>query len=65
MAEYSEVPREQMRRFDNRPRGNQRNVNGLVSNKLGSDFQLRNKACYSCGSFEHLQYNCVNYHKPT
>jgi hypothetical protein len=64
MADYNEVPREQMRRFDNRPRGNQRNFNNLVSNKLGNDFQLRKKACYACGSFEHLQVNCVNYQRP-
>ena len=64
IAEYKEVPREQFRKIENRPRGNQRNFNGLVSNKLGSNFELRNKACYNCGSFEHLKYNCVNYQKP-
>ncbi|GJW37087.1 putative ribonuclease H-like domain-containing protein [Tanacetum coccineum] len=40
------------------PRGNQRNWNNLMSQRLGSDFKMINKACYVCGSFEHLQYVC-------
>ncbi|GJV35703.1 reverse transcriptase domain-containing protein [Tanacetum coccineum] len=40
------------------PRGNQRNWNNLMSQRLGSDFKLTNKACYVCGSFEHLHYVC-------
>ncbi|GJR00040.1 hypothetical protein Tco_0523024 [Tanacetum coccineum] len=40
------------------PRGNQRNWNNLMSQRLGSDFKMTNKACYVCGSFEHLQYVC-------
>nr|GEX43688.1 ribonuclease H-like domain-containing protein [Tanacetum cinerariifolium] len=40
------------------PRGNQRNLNNLMSQRLGSDFKMINKACYVCGSFEHLQYDC-------
>ncbi|GKD89350.1 hypothetical protein Tco_1364857, partial [Tanacetum coccineum] len=39
-------------------RGNQRNWNNLMSQRLGSDFKLINKACYVCGSFEHLHYVC-------
>ena len=31
MVEYNEIPREQMERFNNKPRGNQRNFNNLVS----------------------------------
>ena len=46
MVEYNEVPRDQMKRFYNKPRGNHRNFNNLVSNKLGSEFQLKKKACY-------------------
>ncbi|GJT62401.1 ribonuclease H-like domain-containing protein [Tanacetum coccineum] len=38
------------------PRGNQRNWNNLMSQRLGSDFEMINKACFVCGSFEHLHY---------
>ncbi|GJS52072.1 putative ribonuclease H-like domain-containing protein [Tanacetum coccineum] len=37
------------------PRGNQRNWNNMMSQKLGSNFEMFNKACYVCGSFDHLQ----------
>nr|GEX04301.1 xylulose kinase-1 [Tanacetum cinerariifolium] len=40
------------------PRENQRNWNNLMSQRLGSNFKMINKACYVCGSFEHLQYEC-------
>ncbi|GKE76991.1 hypothetical protein Tco_1543111, partial [Tanacetum coccineum] len=40
------------------PRGNQRNWNNLISQRLGSEFKMTNKACYVCGSFEHLHYVC-------
>ncbi|GJY96980.1 putative ribonuclease H-like domain-containing protein, partial [Tanacetum coccineum] len=40
------------------PRGNQRNWNNLMSQRLGSDFKMINKACFICGSFEHLYYVC-------
>ncbi|GJT84381.1 putative ribonuclease H-like domain-containing protein [Tanacetum coccineum] len=40
------------------PRGNQRNWNNLMSQRLGSDFKMINKACYVCSSFEHLHYVC-------
>ncbi|GJZ25675.1 hypothetical protein Tco_0569928 [Tanacetum coccineum] len=40
------------------PRGNQRNWNNLMSQRLGSDFKMINKACFVCGSFEHLHYVC-------
>ncbi|GJS38381.1 hypothetical protein Tco_0563424 [Tanacetum coccineum] len=40
------------------PRGNQRNWNNLMSQRLGSDFKMTNKSCYDCGSFEHLHYVC-------
>ncbi|GJU79187.1 hypothetical protein Tco_1276257 [Tanacetum coccineum] len=49
---YAEMYRSQ------RPRGNQRNWNGQKSNQLGCNFVFNNKACYICGSFEHLQYTC-------
>ncbi|GKD33048.1 ribonuclease H-like domain-containing protein [Tanacetum coccineum] len=40
------------------PRGDQRNWNNLMSQRLGSDFKMTNKAYYDCGSFEHLHYVC-------
>nr|GFA14055.1 ribonuclease H-like domain-containing protein [Tanacetum cinerariifolium] len=40
------------------PRGNQRNWNNLMSQRLGSNFKMINKACYVYGSFEHLYYVC-------
>ncbi|GJV06731.1 putative ribonuclease H-like domain-containing protein [Tanacetum coccineum] len=40
------------------PRGNQKNWNNLMSQRLGSDFKMINKACFVCGSFEHLHYVC-------
>ncbi|GJQ96403.1 putative ribonuclease H-like domain-containing protein [Tanacetum coccineum] len=43
-----------------RPRGNQRNWNGQKSNQLGCNFVFNNKACFNCGSFDHIQYNCPN-----
>ncbi|GJY16461.1 hypothetical protein Tco_0386883 [Tanacetum coccineum] len=43
-----------------RPRGNQRNWNGQKSNQLGCNFVFKNKACFICGSFDHIQYNCPN-----
>nr|GEZ88312.1 copia protein [Tanacetum cinerariifolium] len=43
-------------------RGNQRNWNNMMSQRLGSNFEMYNKACYVCGSFDHLQANC-NYHQ--
>ncbi|GJY17133.1 ribonuclease H-like domain-containing protein [Tanacetum coccineum] len=47
----------------NSPRGNQRNWNNMMSRRLGSNFEMINKACYVCGSFDHLQYNCNNHQR--
>ncbi|GJU20470.1 putative reverse transcriptase domain-containing protein [Tanacetum coccineum] len=44
------------------PRGNQRNWNGQKSNQLGSDFVMYNKACFICGSFNHVHAQC-KYHQ--
>nr|GEX69170.1 hypothetical protein [Tanacetum cinerariifolium] len=44
------------------PRGNQRNWNNLKFQQLGNNFVMHNKACFVCGSFEHVQANC-NYHQ--
>ncbi|GJU21805.1 putative ribonuclease H-like domain-containing protein [Tanacetum coccineum] len=40
------------------PRGNQRNWNNLMTQRLGSDFKMINKGCFVCGSFEHIYYVC-------
>nr|GEX52091.1 putative ribonuclease H-like domain-containing protein [Tanacetum cinerariifolium] len=55
-VKYAEMYRTQ------RPRGNQRNYNNLKSYQLGSNFVMYNKACYACGSFNHLQARC-KYHQ--
>ncbi|GKA74313.1 putative ribonuclease H-like domain-containing protein [Tanacetum coccineum] len=44
------------------PRRNQRNWNGQKSNQLGSDFVMYNKACFICGSFNHVHAQC-KYHQ--
>ncbi|GJY85819.1 ribonuclease H-like domain-containing protein [Tanacetum coccineum] len=31
--------------------------------KQGSNFEMFNKACYVCGSFDHLQYDCDNHQR--
>nr|GEX04465.1 reverse transcriptase domain-containing protein [Tanacetum cinerariifolium] len=48
---------EQHRQNTYSPRGNQRNLNNMMSQKLGSNFKMFNKACYVCESFDHLQGN--------
>ncbi|GJZ52615.1 putative ribonuclease H-like domain-containing protein [Tanacetum coccineum] len=45
------------------PRGNQRNWNYMMSQRLGSNFKMINKACYVCGSSDHLQYDCDNHQR--
>ncbi|GKD24262.1 hypothetical protein Tco_1230476, partial [Tanacetum coccineum] len=42
------------------PRGNKRNWNQQMSQKLGSDFEMFNKACHVCDSFDHLKNDCNN-----
>ncbi|GJS32907.1 ribonuclease H-like domain-containing protein [Tanacetum coccineum] len=44
-------------------RGNQRNWNYMMSQRLGSNFEMINKSCYKCGSFDHLQYDCDNHQR--
>ncbi|GJZ88126.1 hypothetical protein Tco_0659908 [Tanacetum coccineum] len=53
---------EKHRQNTHSPRGNQRNWNNMMSQKLGSNFEMFNKACYVYGSFDHLQVDC-NYHQ--
>ncbi|GKB18708.1 ribonuclease H-like domain-containing protein [Tanacetum coccineum] len=45
------------------PRGNKRNWNNLMTQKLGSNFEFQNKAFYVCGSFNHLIKDCDYYEK--
>ncbi|GJZ65359.1 ribonuclease H-like domain-containing protein [Tanacetum coccineum] len=53
----------QNRQNTHSPRGNQRNWNNMMSQRLGSNFEMINKACYVCGSFDHLQYDCDNHQR--
>ncbi|GJW04963.1 putative ribonuclease H-like domain-containing protein [Tanacetum coccineum] len=46
------------------PRGNKRNWNQQMSQKLGSDFEIFNKACHVCGSFDHLKNDWNNWSDP-
>nr|GEY63108.1 hypothetical protein [Tanacetum cinerariifolium] len=39
-------------------RGNQKNWNHLKSHQLGLDFVMKKKACFNCGDFNHLAYEC-------
>ncbi|GJT11549.1 putative ribonuclease H-like domain-containing protein [Tanacetum coccineum] len=55
-VKYAEMYRSQS------PRGNQRNWNNQKSQQLGSDFVMYNKACFVCGSFDHVQAD-YNYHQ--
>ncbi|GJV61232.1 ribonuclease H-like domain-containing protein [Tanacetum coccineum] len=55
---------EQHRQNTHSPRGNQRNWNNMMSQKLGSNFEMFNKAYYVCGSFDHL-VNRQNFSKKT
>ncbi|GJQ93308.1 putative ribonuclease H-like domain-containing protein [Tanacetum coccineum] len=64
---YAELYRSQ------RPRGNQRGWNGQKTDQLGCNFVFKgrvgcnfvfkNKACFICGNFDHIQYNCPNAYK--
>ncbi|GJY79143.1 hypothetical protein Tco_0484944 [Tanacetum coccineum] len=44
-------------------RGNKRNWNGMMTQKLGENFEFNYKACYVCGSFDHLHYTCKHKRK--
>nr|GEU91263.1 ubiquitin hydrolase [Tanacetum cinerariifolium] len=39
-------------------RGNQKNWNNLKTRQLGPDFVMKKKACFNCGDFNHLAYDC-------
>ncbi|GJV18420.1 ribonuclease H-like domain-containing protein [Tanacetum coccineum] len=73
--EHVKTPRESVKKIENKkqakyprknsqsPKGNQRNWNNLMTRKLGSNFEFKNKACYECGSFNHLIKDCDLYEK--
>ncbi|GJY94407.1 ribonuclease H-like domain-containing protein [Tanacetum coccineum] len=44
------------------PRGNKRNRNQQMSQRLRSDFEMINKVCHVCGSFEYLRKDCTNWY---
>ncbi|GJZ92564.1 retrovirus-related pol polyprotein from transposon TNT 1-94 [Tanacetum coccineum] len=54
---------EKHRQNTHSPRGNQRNWNNMMSQRLGSNFKMFNKACFVCGSFDHLQQVNAAYSK--
>nr|GEU98364.1 hypothetical protein [Tanacetum cinerariifolium] len=51
---------EMYRRTTKKPnvRENQRNWNNLKSHQLGPNFVMKKKACFNCGDFNHLAYDC-------
>nr|GEU80058.1 RNA-directed DNA polymerase, eukaryota, reverse transcriptase zinc-binding domain protein [Tanacetum cinerariifolium] len=51
---------EMYRRPSKKPtvRGNQQNWNNLKTQQLGPDFVMKKKACFNCGVFNHLAYDC-------
>ncbi|GJU55885.1 hypothetical protein Tco_1229599 [Tanacetum coccineum] len=49
---------ENLRKNNKSPRGNKRNWNGMITHKLGDNFEYKNKTCYVCGSIDHLHYTC-------
>nr|GEZ36179.1 hypothetical protein [Tanacetum cinerariifolium] len=51
---------EQYRKPTQKPnvRGNQRNWNNFKSHQLGLNFKIKKNACFNCGDFNHLAYDC-------
>ncbi|GKD51439.1 ribonuclease H-like domain-containing protein [Tanacetum coccineum] len=72
---HVKTPRESVKKVENNkqakyprknsqsPRGNKRNWNNLMTQKLGNNFEFKNKACYECGRFNHLIKDCDLYEK--
>ncbi|GJW64392.1 ribonuclease H-like domain-containing protein [Tanacetum coccineum] len=73
--EHMKIPKESVNKVENNkqakylrknsqsPRGNQRHWNNLMTRRLGSDFKFKNKACFVCGTFNHLIKDCDFYEK--
>nr|GEV88382.1 retrotransposon Orf1 [Tanacetum cinerariifolium] len=55
-VKYSEMYRNTSK--SPKDRGNQRNWNNLMNQRLRSNFVMKNKACFKCGHFDHLAYDC-------
>nr|GEU89431.1 putative ribonuclease H-like domain-containing protein [Tanacetum cinerariifolium] len=55
-VEYAEQYRKPNKKAN--VRGIQRNWNNLKSHQLGPDFVMKKKACFNCGDFNHLSYEC-------
>nr|GEW36255.1 ribonuclease H-like domain-containing protein [Tanacetum cinerariifolium] len=51
-------PKELPRKFSQSPRGNKRNWNALMTQKLGDGFEFNKKACFVYGSINHLIKDC-------
>ncbi|GKD82139.1 hypothetical protein Tco_1348978 [Tanacetum coccineum] len=51
------------RKNNKSPRGNKRSWNGMMTQKLGENFEFNNKACYVCGRLSRLRYTCKNKRK--
>nr|GEZ30815.1 retrotransposon Orf1 [Tanacetum cinerariifolium] len=51
------------RKNNKSPRGKKRNWNGMMTQKLGENFEFNNKACYVYGRFDHLHYTCKHKRK--
>nr|GFA16247.1 hypothetical protein [Tanacetum cinerariifolium] len=49
------------KKFNQSPRGNKRNRNGLMTQKLGDGFKFKKKACFICRSINHLIKDCDFY----
>ncbi|GJV02044.1 putative ribonuclease H-like domain-containing protein [Tanacetum coccineum] len=45
------------------PKDNKRNWNGMMTQKLGNGFEFIKKACFVCGSFNHLIKDCDFHNK--
>ncbi|GJR76696.1 hypothetical protein Tco_0089061 [Tanacetum coccineum] len=45
-------------KFSQSPSDNKRNWNGLMTQRLGDGFEFKKKACFVCGSFNHLIKDC-------
>nr|GEW63545.1 putative ribonuclease H-like domain-containing protein [Tanacetum cinerariifolium] len=49
------------RKFSQSPRGNKRNWNSLMTQRLGDGFKFKKKSCFVCGIFNHLTKDCDFY----
>nr|GEV84935.1 ubiquitin hydrolase [Tanacetum cinerariifolium] len=58
-VKYAEMYRRTSKRSN--VRGNQRNWNNLKTQQFGKNFLMKNKACFNCGDFDHLSYDCCKW----